>query len=73
MEAMEMIMMITSIMKMVIDQVTTLNLDRFPASLGTKWFGETDYTISSDETKILRAIVYTFYLSFFYTDKIFGE
>ena len=28
-----------------------LNLDRFPASLGTKWFGETDYTISSDEKK----------------------
>ena len=57
MEAMEMIMMITTKMKMVIDQVTTLNLDRFPASSGTKWFGETDYTISSDETKILRAIV----------------
>ena len=40
---------------MVIDH--HLNLDRFPASLGTKWFRETDYTISSDETKILRAIV----------------
>ena len=33
MEAMEM-MMNTTVMKMVIDQVTTLNLDRFSASFG---------------------------------------